>query len=139
VARGHGSAKTLLLARLAEALGLVFCHYNAPILSFNDLLAYPVPQDGRLVCLDIPATMGQAEAVLFDEVSRCRPELQNKLFPLVHEPLAQGDPVDPANLNRRAWSENARKGWHEGEYLKQRRELIRKGLTPAQAEWVLED
>jgi MoxR-like ATPase len=89
----HGSAKTLLLARLAEALGLAFRHYNASILSFDDLLGYPVPQDGRLVYLETPATIWQAEAALFDEVSRCRPELQNKLFPLVHERVAQGVPL----------------------------------------------
>jgi MoxR-like ATPase len=89
----HGSAKTLLLARLAEALGLAFRHYNASILSFDDLLGYPVPQDGRLVYLETPATIWQAEAVLFDEVSRCRPELQNKLFPLIHEKVAQGIPL----------------------------------------------
>ena len=89
----HGSAKTLLLARLAEALGLAFRHYNASILSFDDLLGYPVPQDGRLVYLETPATIWQAEAVLFDEVSRCRPELQNKLFPLIHEKVAQGVPL----------------------------------------------
>ncbi len=89
----HGSAKTLLLQRLAEALGLAFRHYNASILSFDDLLGYPVPQDGRLVYLETPATIWQAEAVLFDEVSRCRPELQNKLFPLIHEKVAQGIPL----------------------------------------------
>lgn len=89
----HGSAKTLLLARLAEALGLAFRHYNASILSFDDLLGYPVPQGGRLVYLETPATIWQAEAVLFDEISRCRPELQNKLFPLVHEKVAQGIPL----------------------------------------------
>jgi hypothetical protein len=58
-----------------------------------------VPQDGRLVYLETPATIWQAEAVLFDEVSRCRPELQNKLFPLVHEKLAQGLP--PPRLKHR--------------------------------------
>ena len=89
----HGTAKTLLLQRLAEALGLAFRHYNASILSFDDLLGYPVPQDGRLVYLQTPATIWEAEAVLFDEVSRCRPELQNKLFPLVHERVAQGLPL----------------------------------------------
>ena len=31
--------------------------------------------------------------MLFDEVSRCRPELQNKLFPLIHERVAQGLPL----------------------------------------------
>ena len=89
----HGTAKTLLLQRLAEALDLAFRHYNASILSFDDLLGYPVPQDGRLVYLQTPATIWEAEAVLFDEVSRCRPELQNKLFPLVHERVAQGLPL----------------------------------------------
>jgi MoxR-like ATPase len=89
----HGTAKTLLLQRLAEALGLAFRHYNASILSFDDLLGYPVPQDGRLVYLQTPATIWEAEAVLFDEVSRCRPELQNKLFPLIHERVAQGLPL----------------------------------------------
>ena len=89
----HGSAKTLLLARLAEALGLAFRHYNASIINFDDLLGYPVPEDGRLVYLQTPATIWEAEAVLFDEVSRCRPELQNKLFPLIHERVAQGLPL----------------------------------------------
>jgi MoxR-like ATPase len=89
----HGTAKTLLLQRLAQALGLAFRHYNASILSFDDLLGYPVPQDGRLVYLQTPATIWQAEAVLFDEVSRCRPELQNKLFPLIQERVAQGVPL----------------------------------------------
>jgi MoxR-like ATPase len=55
----HGSAKTLLLQRLAEALGLAFRHYNASILSFDDLLGYPVPQGGRLVYLETPATIGK--------------------------------------------------------------------------------
>ena len=90
----HGSAKTLLLTRLAEALSLVHRHYNASILNFDDLLGYPVPDNGRLVYLQTPATIWEAEAVLFDEVSRCRPELQNKLFPLVHERVVQGIPLD---------------------------------------------
>jgi len=89
----HGTAKTLLLQRLAEALSLAFRHYNASILSFDDLLGYPVPQGDRLVYLQTPATIWEAEAVLFDEVSRCRPELQNKLFPLIHEKVAQGLPL----------------------------------------------
>ncbi len=51
----------------------------------------------------------------------------------------RGHPTDPENLHTKAWSENARKGWHEGEYLRQREALIRGGLTREQAEWVLED
>jgi len=89
----HGTAKTLLLLRLAAALASPSATTNASILSFDDLLGYPVPQDGRLVYLQTPATVWEAEAVLFDEVSRCRPELQNKLFPLIHERVAQGVPL----------------------------------------------
>ncbi len=51
----------------------------------------------------------------------------------------RGHPTDPENLHVKAWSENARKGWHEGEYLREKVRLISEGLTPDQAEWVLED
>ena len=34
----HGTAKSLLLERLAEALDLSFRHYNASILNFDDLV-----------------------------------------------------------------------------------------------------
>lgn len=86
----HGSAKTLILTRLAEALGLTHRHYNASLLNFDDLVGFPVPDNGRLVYLQTPATIWDAESVLFDEISRCRPELQNKLFPIVHEKVVQG-------------------------------------------------
>ena len=81
----HGSAKTMVLTRLAEALGLNHRHYNASLLNFDDLIGFPVPDNGRLMYLQTPATIWDAESVLFDEISRCRPELQNKLFPIVHE------------------------------------------------------
>jgi len=90
----HGSAKTLILTRLAAALGLTHRHYNASLLSFDDLVGFPVPDNGRLVYLQTPATIWDAESVLFDEISRCRPELQNKLFPVVHEKIVQGIALD---------------------------------------------
>ena len=31
-----------------------------------------------------------AGAVIFDEISRCRPDIQNKLFPIIHERKVQG-------------------------------------------------
>lgn len=86
----HGSAKTLILTRLADALGLTHRHYNASLLNFDDLVGFPVPDNGQLVYLQTPATIWDAESVLFDEISRCRPELQNKLFPIVHERMVQG-------------------------------------------------
>ena len=89
----HGSAKTMVLNRLAAALGLEHRHYNASLLSFDDLVGFPVPEDGRVVYLQTPATVWEAESVLVDEVSRCRPVVQNKLFPLVHERVIQGLPL----------------------------------------------
>ena len=43
----HGSAKSALLNRAAAALGLDHRHYNASLLSFDDLLGFPVPNDAR--------------------------------------------------------------------------------------------
>jgi MoxR-like ATPase len=83
----------MVLNRLAETLGLEHRHYNASLLSFDDLVGFPVPENGRVVYLQTPATVWEAESVLVDEVSRCRPEVQNKLFPLVHEKVVQGLPL----------------------------------------------
>jgi hypothetical protein len=39
----HGAAKTLLLVRLAHALGLTLRHDNASILQFDNLIGFPIP------------------------------------------------------------------------------------------------
>ena len=87
----HGTAKSLLLTRVAAALGLCFRHYNASLLNFDDLVGFPVPgKDGGLEYLRTPAAIWGAGAVIFDEISRCRPDIQNKLFPIIHERRVQG-------------------------------------------------
>jgi MoxR-like ATPase len=45
----HGAAKTLLLVRLARALGLALRHYNASILQFDDLIGFPIPDDAGAI------------------------------------------------------------------------------------------
>jgi MoxR-like ATPase len=40
--------------------------------------------------LETPATVWGAQSVLIDEISRCKPEHQNRLFSLVHERRIQG-------------------------------------------------
>lgn len=87
-----GTGKTYLLNTLSEALGLEHRHYNASLLSFDDLVGFPYPQkDGAGVkFLETPATVWAAESVLIDELSRCKPEHQNRLFSLVHERRVQG-------------------------------------------------
>ena len=87
----HGTAKTLLLTRVATALKLEFRHYNASLLNFDDLVGFPLPgKDGTLQYIQTPASIWGAGAVIFDEISRCRPDIQNKLFPIIHERRVQG-------------------------------------------------
>lgn len=87
----HGTAKSLLLVRAAEALGLDWRHYNASLVNFDDLIGFPLPgPNGSLDYVRTPAAIWGAGAVIFDEISRCRPDVQNKIFPIVHERRAQG-------------------------------------------------
>ena len=91
----HGTGKSLLLTRIAEALGLAFRHYNSSLLNFDDLVGFPLPSsNGSLEYVKTPASIWGAEAVIFDEISRCRPDIQNKLFPIIHERRAQGILLD---------------------------------------------
>jgi len=91
----HGTAKSALLNRVAEALGLRHRHYNASLISFDDLLGYPVPNSEKtgLNYLRTENDLWDAESVFLDEISRCRPESQNKLFSVIHERKVQGLPL----------------------------------------------
>jgi MoxR-like ATPase len=87
-----GTGKTFLLNSLSEELGLEHRHYNASLISFDDVVGFPFPDadnDG-VKFLETPATVWNAESVLVDEISRCKPEHQNRLFSLVHERKVQG-------------------------------------------------
>ncbi len=87
----HGTAKSYLLNRVSMALGLQWRHYNASLLNFDDLVGYPLPNgNGSLQYVQTPSSIWGAEVVFLDEISRCRPDLQNKLFPIIHERRVQG-------------------------------------------------
>jgi MoxR-like ATPase len=90
-----GTGKTFLLNSISEVLGLEHRHYNASLISFDDLVGFPYPDDAResVRFLETPATIWNAESVLIDEISRCKPEHQNRLFSLVHERCIQGIPL----------------------------------------------
>ncbi len=87
-----GTGKTFLLNSLSEALGLEHRHYNASLISFDDLVGFPYPQpDGSgIKYLHTPATVCGAESILVDELNRCRPEHQNRFFSLIQERRLQG-------------------------------------------------
>lgn len=91
----HGTAKSLLLCRLCEALGIVWRHYNASLLNYDDLVGYPLPDEhGGLRFVQTPASIWDAQAVFLDEISRCRPDMQNRLFSIIHEKKVQGLPIE---------------------------------------------
>ncbi|MFY7952999.1 MAG: AAA family ATPase, partial [Armatimonadaceae bacterium] len=91
-----GTGKTFLLNSLSEALGLEHRHYNASLIQFDDLVGFPYPSEDRrkVEYLETPATIWAAQSVLVDEISRCKPEHQNRLFSLVHERKVQGLALD---------------------------------------------
>lgn len=87
-----GTGKTFLLNSISEAMRLEHRHYNASLISFDDLIGFPAPDaDGNTIrFLQTPATVWGAQSVLVDELSRCKPESQNKFFSIVHERKIQG-------------------------------------------------
>jgi len=96
----HGTAKTLLVERVAGALGSAFRHYNASLLNYDDLVGIPIPDEhGGLRFVGTEGAVWGAGFVFFDEINRCRPDLQNKMFPLVHERRVGG--VDLPDLVHR--------------------------------------
>ena len=88
----HGSAKTMLAEKLGEQLDQSFRHYNASLLNYDDLVGFPVPDQEKrsLEFIQTPGTIWKAGFVLFDEISRAKPEVQNKIFPIVYEHRIQG-------------------------------------------------
>ena len=91
----HGCAKSFVLERRAEALGMEFRSYNASLINYDDLVGVPLPDATRtkLEYLSSPESIWDAEVVFIDEISRTRPELQNKLFPIIYDRRVQGRPL----------------------------------------------
>ena len=92
----HGTAKSFLLERLAQALGLVYRFYNASLINYDDLVGIPLPDETQtsLRYITTPTAIWDAEVVFVDELNRTRPDLQNKLFPIIHERRVQGVELD---------------------------------------------
>ena len=88
----HGTAKSFLLERLAQALDLNYRFYNASLVNYDDLVGIPVPDASQtaLRYISTPTAIWDAEVVFIDELNRTRPDLQNKLFSIIHERRVQG-------------------------------------------------
>lgn len=91
-----GTGKTYLLNSISEALALEHRHYNASLISFDDLIGFPFPAEDKneVRFLPTPATIWKSESVLIDELSRCKPEIQNKFFSIINEKKIQGIPLE---------------------------------------------
>lgn len=92
----HGSAKSFILEKLAKALNRVYRFYNASLINYDDLVGIPVPNADytSLHYIANDTSIWDAEVVFFDEINRTKPELQNKLFPIIHERRIQGQNLD---------------------------------------------
>lgn len=92
----HGCAKSFFLEKLACALGLEYRFYNTSLINYDDLVGIPVPSPDRksLEYISIPSAIWNAEVVFMDEINRTRPDLQNKIFPIIHERRVQGVPLE---------------------------------------------
>lgn len=89
----HGTAKSMVVEKITEVMNLSWRHYNASMLNYDDLVGIPVPEDEtgrRLKFISTDDSIWDAEFVFFDEISRCRAELQNKMFPIIHEKRVGG-------------------------------------------------
>lgn len=92
----HGTAKSLMVERMATSLGQRFRHYNASLINYDDLVGIPYPEESGAALKFIASdeAVWDAEFVFFDEISRCRADLQNKLFPIIHERKVLGKSLD---------------------------------------------
>ena len=59
----HGTAKSFLLERLAQALGLVYRFYNASLINYDDLVGIPLPDETQtsLRYITTPTAIWDAE------------------------------------------------------------------------------
>ncbi len=61
----------------------------------NNRDGYPLPNgSGQLEYVRTPAAIWGTQTVFLDEISRCRPDMQNKLFPIIQEKRVQGIVLD---------------------------------------------
>lgn len=92
----HGCAKSFILERLAESLKLNYRFYNASLINYDDLVGIPIPtKDNKsLEYITNSTSIWDAEVVFIDEINRTKPELQNKLFPIIYDKRIQGQDLE---------------------------------------------
>ena len=92
----HGCAKSFILERLAKSLNMIFRCYNASLINYDDLVGIPIPTDNNtsLKYISNKSAIWESEVVFIDEINRTKPELQNKLFPIIYDKRIQGQDLE---------------------------------------------
>lgn len=82
-----GTAKSLVFDKIMDKLWIKKRKYNASMVNLDDLIGIPMPNWRRTKINYIQgnASVWDAGAIFIDEINRCKPELQNKLFPLIYD------------------------------------------------------
>ncbi len=89
----HGTAKTGLFTKIAQALGLRAISYDASKALFEDVLGYPNPKElleGRVSYIASDVTIWDKEFVLIDELNRAQAEMQNKWLEIIRSRRVMG-------------------------------------------------
>ena len=92
----HGTAKTLLARRLAQALQLNFIAYDASKALFDDVVGFPNPKslaEGKVDYIPTPISIWDKEFILIDEISRATPSMQNKWLEIIRSRQLMGKPI----------------------------------------------
>lgn len=92
----HGTGKSMLIEKIAGALNISSRLYNASLINYDDLVGMPYPSEDKksLKYIYDDSAIWDAEFVLIDEINRTKPELQNKLFPIINEKRVQGKKLE---------------------------------------------
>ena len=94
---GHGTAKTTLAERLAQALGETFWAYDASKALFEDVIGFPDPSAlSRGECRYVPTRLSiwDKTFILIDEISRATPSMQNKWLEIIRSRRVMGIPME---------------------------------------------
>jgi len=94
---GHGTAKTTLAEKLAQALGETFWAYDASKALFEDVIGFPDPTAlAQGECRYIPTRLSiwDKTFILIDEISRATPSMQNKWLEIIRSRRVMGIPME---------------------------------------------
>lgn len=90
---GHGTAKTSLCQKLADALEQRYWAYDASKALFEDILGFPNPQSldkGEIDYIPTTISIWGKQFVLIDELSRANPSMQNKWLEVIRSRQIMG-------------------------------------------------